>query len=80
MRKISGTVGPVLIILCDLSGIQLRKLVFFLMGLRTTMSNGIPDAVFGAFLSDAPSFSEHFQGTGETFLFTMKPSLQVMTH
>lgn len=34
-------------------------------------------AVFGAFLSDAPKFSEHFEGTGETFLFTLKPDYQV---
>jgi hypothetical protein len=37
----------------------------------------IPGAVFGAFLSDAPKFSEHFEGTGETFLFTLKPDYQV---
>ncbi len=37
----------------------------------------MPGAVFGAFLSDAPKFSEHFEGTGETFLFTLKPDYQV---
>jgi hypothetical protein len=39
----------------------------------------LPGAVFGAFLSDAPKFSEHFQGTGETFLFTLKPDYDVIT-
>jgi hypothetical protein len=38
----------------------------------------LPGAVFGAFLSDAPKFSEHFQGTGETFLFTLKPDYDVI--
>ena len=37
----------------------------------------IPGAVFGAFLSDPPKFSEHFSGTGETFLFSLKPDYQV---
>lgn len=34
-------------------------------------------SVFGAFLSDAPTFSEHFQGTGETFIFSLKPEYQI---
>ena len=41
------------------------------------LMSDIPGAVFGAFLSDAPKFSEHFGGTGETFLFTLKPDYQV---
>ena len=35
------------------------------------------NATFGAFLSETPStFSEHFQGTGETFVFTLRPEFK----
>ena len=31
-------------------------------------------SIFGAFLSDAPKKSEHFEGTGQTFVFQLKPT------
>ena len=38
-------------------------------------SEGVSDSsTFGAFLSDAPKRSEHFEGTGQTFVFKLKPN------
>ena len=34
-------------------------------------------SIFGAFLSDAPKKSEHFEGTGQTFVFKLKPTFNV---
>ena len=40
---------------------------------KTSSDKNNATSTFGAFLSDVPKRSEHFQGTGQCFVFKLKP-------
>merc|ERR1719266_2425680 len=63
-RKLSSVTGPVLILIEACGNKNDKKLNEDASGTST----------FGAFLSGAPKRSEHFEGTGQTFVFKLKPN------
>ena len=54
---------------------MMRKLSSFNGPLLLVLSD-LNGNCFGAFLSSIPSISESFEGTGETFLFRLKPTIK----
>lgn len=69
----------VLVFSTSTHGFSLRNMMRKLQTLNGSLLLVLSDLtgnVFGAFLSGMPAISEHFEGTGETFLFTLKPELR----
>lgn len=67
VRKLSDVTSPVLILIQACANKSDDK-----MDKSANISS-----TFGAFLSDAPKKSEHFEGTGQTFVFELKPKFNV---
>jgi len=67
VRKLSDVTSPVLILIQACANKSDDKI---------DKSANI-SSIFGAFLSDAPKKSEHFEGTGQTFVFELKPTFNV---
>ena len=66
ITKLSSLTGPVLILIQACNNEENKKL----------NGNSSRHSTFGAFLSEAPKRSKHFKGTGQTFVFKLKPNFR----